>query len=116
MKTIKINQEGFVKSLYVTDASIDFEVDDELYEKLMTCKIGKNWKLQDGEFIVVELLDDEIIRFRREIECFAIIDNRSQLWWNHLTDDKKNELDVWYEAWLNATETKVIPEKPEWLN
>ena len=52
---------------------------------------------------------------RRDTECFPII-NRGELWYKHLTDEQKEELDNWYNAWLEVTETKVIPTKPEWLN
>ena len=55
------------------------------------------------------------IRTRREIECFSVI-NRGQLWYNKLTDDQKNELSEWYQQWLDAPETGVIPKKPSWLN
>lgn len=55
------------------------------------------------------------IRTRREIECFSVI-NRGQLWYNKLTDDQKNELPEWYQQWLDAPETGVIPKKPSWLN
>lgn len=56
----------------------------------------------------------ERLRYRRERECFTVID-RSVLWHNRLTEEQKTELDAWYQAWLNVTETKVIPEKPAWL-
>lgn len=115
MKKVKINEDGFVASPYIKDANIEVEVNDELYASLMTCQIGKNWKLQDGEFIIVDILEDKVIRERRNIECFGVIDNRSPLWFNHLSEDRKQELNVWYEAWLSATETKIIPEKLEWL-
>ena len=115
MKKVKINKDGFLKSIYINDATIEIEVDDELYETLMCCKIGKNWKQEDGEFHMVELLDEQIIRERREIECFNLIDNRSSLWWSHLPEERQKELDVWYQAWLDATKTKIIPEKPSWL-
>lgn len=115
MKKVKINQDGFVASPYVKDANIEIEVEDELYEKLMTCPIGKNWKFQEGEFVVVDVLDNEVIRLRRDVECFNLIDNRSQLWFSHLSEERKQEINAWYEAWLSATETKIIPEKPEWL-
>ena len=116
MKKVKINKDGFLESIYINDATIEIEVDDELYETLMCCKIGKNWKQENGEFHMVELLDEQVIRERREVECFNLIDNRSPLWWSHLSKERRKELDAWYEAWLVATETKIIPEKPTWLN
>lgn len=116
MKNVLINEGGFLESPYTHDASIEREVDDELYERLMTCTIGMNWRLIDGEFVMVDILDEDTIRERRQIECFNLVDNRSQLWWNHLSDEQKEELNRWYENWLNATKTKTIPEKPEWLD
>lgn len=115
MKEIKINEDGFLESPYIHNANIIKEVDDEIYEKLMSCRIGMNWKLVDDDFIMVDILDDEVIRERRQIECFNLVDNRSQLWWSHLSDEQKKELNDWYETWLNAPKTKVIPEKPQWL-
>lgn len=116
MKIVKINNDGFLSSPYIADAETEIEVEDVVYEQLMECKIGKNWRYVDGEFIAVDILDDEVIRLRREIECFSLVDNRSSLWFNHLSPERKDELDAWYEAWLKATETKIIPTKPEWLN
>lgn len=116
MKKIRINEQGFVESPYINDASIEKEVDDKLYEKLMTCTIGMNWRLINGDFAMIDILEDKVIRERRQIECFNFVDNRSQLWWNHLSNEQKEELNKWYEAWLNAPETKVIPEKPSWIN
>lgn len=94
MKKVKINKDGFLKSIYINDATIEIDVDDELYETLMCCKIGKNWKQEDGEFHMVELLDEQVIRERREVECFNLIDNRSSLWWSHLPEERQKELDV----------------------
>lgn len=54
------------------------------------------------------------LRVRRETECFSVI-NRGQLWYITLTEKQINDLDKWYQDWLNVTETKVIPEKPEWI-
>ena len=55
------------------------------------------------------------LRRRREEECFSVI-NRGALWYDRLTEAQKAELDEWYEAWLNVTETKVVPNTPIWLN
>ena len=66
----------------------------------------------------LEVLNDERmadeLRYQRTKACFPYI-NRGYLWYSRLTDLKKEELDAWYQAWLDVTETKVIPEKPEWL-
>lgn len=115
MKEIKINADGFLESPYIHDADIAKEVDDETYEKLMSCRIGMNWRLAGDDFVMVDILDEGTIRERRQIECFNLVDNRSQLWWSHLSDGRKKELNEWYEAWLKAPETRLIPEKPQWL-
>lgn len=76
------------------------------------------WDEYEDILYLVPLTDDEIIdnlRFQREEECFPII-NRGQLWYNNLSDDQLQELNEWYRAWLDVTETKVIPTKPEWLD
>ena len=115
--TIKvyINEDGFVRSVYFKDCTIEVEVDDETYEKLSHYSFYTNWKYVDNEFIIVKLEDDSILRERRQRECFDIIDNRSALWYKHLTDDQMNELNAWYEAWLKVTDTHIIPTKPSWL-
>ena len=94
MKKVKINKDGFLESIYINDATIEIEVDDKLYETLMCYDIGKNWKQEDGEFHMVDILDEWVIRERREVECFNLIDNRSPLWWKHLSEERQKELDV----------------------
>lgn len=55
------------------------------------------------------------IRKRREIECFPII-NRGGLWYEKLTQEQKEEeLSSWYESWLDAPATGLVPEPPTWL-
>lgn len=53
-------------------------------------------------------------RRRRETECFSII-NRGQLWYEGISLAQLLELRQWYKAWLNVTDTMVVPEKPGWL-
>lgn len=55
------------------------------------------------------------LRTRRELECFSVI-NRGYLWYMQLSDNQVAELNTWYKAWLNVTETLTVPQKPEWLN
>ena len=54
------------------------------------------------------------LRSQREKACFKYI-NRGDLWYNKLTNEQKIELESWYQAWLDVTETKVVPVAPEWL-
>ena len=115
MKTILINKEGYVASPYTHDADIPLTITDEQAEMISTYKFNYNWRYVDGKFVQELLATDDVLRYRREAECFRIIYNRSQLWYNHLTVAQKNELDAWYEAWLHVTETRKIPEKPDWL-
>lgn len=64
------------------------------------------------------LKNDELLfelRSRRAEECFPIV-NRGKLWYNCLTSEQLTELNDWYFAWLNVTETKVIPIRPAWLD
>lgn len=55
-----------------------------------------------------------ILRSQREKVCFSYI-NRGELWYSKLTAEQKDELDVWYQAWLDVTETKIVPDALEWL-
>lgn len=56
---------------------------------------------------------DEIRRHREEI-CFPVI-NRGEAWYRTLSDKQKEELQDWYQKWLDATETLIEPETPTWL-
>jgi hypothetical protein len=56
----------------------------------------------------------QALRQLREKECYPII-NRGNLWYDILEDWQKNELKTWYKAWLDVTETFVVPTKPDWI-
>lgn len=115
MKTVKINNEGFLESPYIKDANNIIEISDYNFEKTSSFKFNTNWRYVDGDFILVELMDDASLRNRRQIECFDIIDNRSKLWYDRLTAEQLKELNIWYDSWLKVTQTKIVPVKPEWL-
>ncbi len=97
----------------------------EGYDLIEVDEIPEEWyfsKYIDGEFILDEIFksneleeqDLKDIRFRRETECFPYI-NRGALWYDLLTNEQKEELKLWYQSWLDVTETKEIPTRPEWL-
>lgn len=56
----------------------------------------------------------EQLRYRRLKECFPTV-NRGFLWFETLSEGQTEELRQWYRAWLDVTETLVVPEKPDWL-
>lgn len=58
-----------------------------------------------------ELVD---LRSQREKACFPYV-NRGEMWYSRLSAEQKEELGAWYQAWLDVTDTRVIPEMPEWL-
>ena len=117
MKKVFINKDGILESPYIKDAIIEINNSDEEYDKISIMPFHKNWKLNnDGNsFYLIDLLTIEELKNRRERECFRIVDNRSPMWYNNLSEQQKQELNAWYQAWLNVTTTKIIPIKPEWL-
>lgn len=50
----------------------------------------------------------------REAVCFRII-NRGGLWYDMLTSGEKEELLLWYLAWLDAWQTRIVPVTPAWI-
>lgn len=65
--------------------------------------------------MITNIRQIEAIRQRRKQECFPVI-NRGFLWYNRLDSKQLNELDDWYQAWLDAPKTGVIPPMPGWVN
>lgn len=59
--------------------------------------------------------EERRLRQLRERECFSVI-NRGRLWYEMLTPEQVAELRTWYEAWLNVTKTRSIPERPAWVD
>lgn len=56
----------------------------------------------------------DYLRRERERICFPVI-NRGAAWYARLTDEQKEELQVWYQAWLDAPETGIKPKTPAWV-
>lgn len=55
------------------------------------------------------------LRNKREIVCFSVVDRSLWREKNVNTEERQNEFDNWYQAWLDVTETLVEPETPEWI-
>lgn len=101
--------------LYVEDIPEDFYGNFKAYKVKDNALVLDTKKLPDVE-TERELMN---LRAQREIECFSIV-NRGVLWYNRLNEEQLKELDSWYQAWLDVTESKAksgykIPTKPRWL-
>ena len=112
---VKILSKFGYQSFPITEDMI--EIDDNLLKQ-----IGKTKCFDlDTKTIIdydnsAEVKERKIYKLRkqRETECFPII-NRGNLWYETLTNTQKEELKVWYKAWLDVTETLIVPIKPSWL-
>lgn len=115
-----LDDDGYISSY----AEVGGVIGGLEYPKIenMLGKYYKCYKYVDDEWVFDEskksLVDKErqamVIRFRRDEECFPVI-NRGGIWYDTLTKAEKDELLEWYQAWLDAPETGIIPEKPSWL-
>jgi hypothetical protein len=61
------------------------------------------------------------LRRKRKWYCFNII-NRGQVWYNTLTEQEQEELQEWYQEWLDITsdpdlnlDNPILPTPPAWL-
>ena len=76
-----------------------------------------HYQFKDGLLIknpdYISPQDKDRIRDRRQAECFSVIDR--PLWFDELPEDKQAQLRQWRREWLDAPETGVIPEPPDWL-
>ena len=91
------------------------EISDNIDPKKLAFR---HFDFSNGQYQFNEQKYSEVVvselRSRRASECFPII-NRGAPWYNRLTAGQKAELDTWYQSWLDVTATKVIPEKPQWV-
>lgn len=119
---IQIDKNGYVENYVIVGESnvCNIEVEEpegfspDLYQAWKYDGTGLVFDEKQAQKIQNEYRKNEI-RVRREKECFSYI-NRGALWYNKLTPEQDAELQTWYDAWLEAPETLVIPEKLEWLD
>lgn len=117
MKKVFVNSLGYLAAPSIQNANIEIEISEEIANKISTIPLGKLWRYNTTtkDFDLEISQDEEELRLLRQIECFSII-NRSFMWYLTLTEEQKIELQTWYQAWLDITETGEIPKKPDWLN
>lgn len=121
---IVLNDQGYVKSFAVVgqfgpssinvDAPSNF---DDFEQNYGSYYLSKDGKLIKDDVVHVALENQSKLaelRSQREKVCFPYI-NRGSVWYRKLTAEQMEELDAWYQAWLDVTNTEVIPKTPEWL-
>lgn len=122
---IILNEQGYVKDYAIIGSfglsSIFVEKPDNLedfeqnYGSYYLSNNGILVKSQDQQNKIDIQRELDELRQLREKSCFPIV-NRGILWYEKLTAEQKEELNAWYEAWLDVTETKVMPEPLVWLD
>lgn len=91
-----------------------YEVESDIdYDSVRYCDLINGELVYNQEYEKPDIINE--LRVQREYECFSII-NRGQLWYKRLTDEQLVELDTWYQAWLDVTETLVKPVLPSWID
>lgn len=117
MKTVYINNFNILDYFDAFEERIPIQISEEEFNKIKNMPFDKVWQWNPDSqiFELVENPDVDILRIKRDYECFSYI-NRGQLWVNTLTKEQRQELTQWYQAWLDVTETLEIPKKPEWLH
>lgn len=55
------------------------------------------------------------LRAIRKQKCFEVLASFNTFWYQKLTQEKRTELENWYNAWLDVTETLIIPKTPDWI-
>lgn len=118
MKFVQKDNDGNI--IAASNVQYDgFEESIEEYDVGFDGKIYSASEMQGADYTArkaayEEELEKNLIRGQRAEECFPII-NRGELWYNKLTTEQRNELSAWYEAWLDAPQTDIIPDLPSWV-
>ena len=119
---VLLNEQGYVESYALEGELVDALETAEPNDLSHFEKHFNAYRVRDGALV----FDDAqaaakqaeaakaAYRQRRQPECFPVI-NRGRLWYDTLTEEQLSELQTWYRAWLDGTNTQSIPEKPEWL-
>ena len=111
-----------IQTFPITKDMIELSLEDE-----QAYFSGRPIKWEDGHIVIdeekekspeyIKSLEEDLkeqLRERRKVECFTYI-NRGSVWYTRLTEEQYDEINLWYQAWLNVTETLEAPKKPEWL-
>lgn len=120
---VQIDENGYVQNFVIVGESSACDIEVEEPENFMSqIQFYTAWHYDGAKLTFDEARANELqlegqkneIRQERARECFTVI-NRGQLWYETLNESEKEDLNRWYQEWLDAPETMKIPEKLEWL-
>lgn len=119
MKYIKKDKSGNVIAASEIQFDETYEISNVEYDVGFDGKLYSETQMQSFDYLTRRAeFDNDLklsnIRLQRETECFSII-NRGALWYGKLEEEQKTELSAWYQAWLDAPQTGIIPTKPSWI-
>lgn len=121
--TILLNDQGYVESYAIEGGLLNSIQVEEPQDLDFFEQTFEAWYLDNNNNLVYSLekqenitkqRQKEEIRRQRQIQCFSVMD-RSKFWYDNLTSEQQQQLREWYNAWLDAPETGIIPEKLNWL-
>lgn len=119
-----LNEQGYVKAYALiggfgtpsitVDRPENIDDFEQNYRSYYLSEDNVLIKSEDKQKEIEDKRELDSLRSLREKSCFSYI-NRGEIWYSRLSTEQIYELDTWYQAWLDVTDTKVIPETPEWL-
>lgn len=110
------NENGVLKTHISNQAiEIPYATEEEFNKVFGVSKKFINGVLSDIPYEERKARNAYRLRKKRERVCFPVI-NRGKLWYDALSETQIQELNQWYAAWLNVTETLFEPALPTWLN
>lgn len=115
-------QKGYEGKWYVTKeyyTATEFRPEGRTVEEIQPIiePAKEAWDEYEDIQVYHPFNDEEYIKYlraERERICFSVI-NRGAAWYNRLTPEQNEELQEWYQAWLDVTETRVKPTTPTWV-
>ena len=112
---IQIDKNGYIQNFVIVGESSTCNIEVDEPEDFSIDRF-QAWKY-DGEKLVYDIEQAKVlqaernkdeIRFERQRVCFPVV-NRGQFWYDTLTQSEKNKIREWYQKWLDAPETGIIP-------